>query len=152
MVLGFTGIREVSLLRASDLQFPRLAVRWWLHPEPVLRLTVACTASGAFCQNTPLCVARLLTIWPLGSKSEAGSSPAQASEGMGIPHRPLFVGQGSFRDQRFQERDSKALPSGGGGSKDLGVTLKMEHCLFECEVSFLSSLFNPHKLLIEPGA
>lgn len=79
---------------------------------------------GAFCQNTPSVWPGSLTIWPLGSKrGSASSSPAQASEGMGIPHRPSVCWSGSFRDQ-IPGEGIQSTTLWWRWSKDLGVTLK----------------------------
>lgn len=112
------------LLRASDLQFPRLQSDGGCTWSQFLRWLLANTASGAFCQNTPLCVARLPHHMASGFQEWGGAQALpRLLKAWASPTDLLFVGQ-AVSETRFQERGSKAPPLGGGGSKDLGVTLK----------------------------
>lgn len=99
---------------------------------------------GFLPEHTPLCGQAPSPYGLWVPRVKRGSSPAQASEGMGIPHRPSVCWSGSFRDQ-IPGEGIQSTTSGWRWVKGLGGHFeKWNTAFFECEVSFLSSLFNPH--------
>lgn len=118
------------LLRASDLQFPRLQSDGGCTWSQFLCWLLANTASGAFCQNTPLCAARLPHHMASGFQEWGGAQalPRLLKAWHPPPTFCLLVRQFQRPDSR--RGDPKHHLWVEVGQRTWGPLLKMEHCLF----------------------